>query len=239
MAQTAPEPSPDIPTIIPGKMLTTAEVVSLAEFANKRAEKFGALIDSFDAGIAGRVAEATRSLAAAGFDPKMQADAADKTTAKARAEIKANSEAARYEALKELDAAARSLGTTEALFASPVVVLARQGLGTPERSHYTAQLAGAERAELGHFAQLAVATGNKVLGAAVAAAVDRLPRRDRPVSVTELATALVGEETRAVQAAITNVKNAAQAALNKNREWEAGKARPLDRIKLALNRKDQ
>jgi len=233
-----PAPNPDIPTIIPGTMLTTAEVVSLAEFATKRAAKFGALIDSFDAGIAGRVAEATRSLAAAGFDPKMQADAATKATAKARAEVRANSEGARYDALRELDAAARSLGTTEALFASPVVVLARQGLGTPERSHYTSQLAGAERAELAHFAQLAVATGNKVLGAAVAAAVDRLPRRDRPVSVAELAGALVGEETRAVQSAIATVKNATNAALLKNREWEAGKSRPIDRIKLALNRKD-
>jgi hypothetical protein len=233
-----PAHNPDIPTIIPGKMLTTAEVVSLSEFAAKRAAKFGAMIDSFDAGIAGRVAEAARSLAAAGFDPKMQADAAEKTAAKARAEVRANSEAARYDALRELDAAARSLGTTEALFASPVVVLARQGLGTPERSHLTTQLAGAERAELGHFAQLAVATGNKVLGAAVAAAVDRLPRRDRPVSVAELASALVGEETRAVQKAIDSIKTAVQASLLKNREWESGKARPLDRVKLALNRKE-
>lgn len=63
------------------------------------------------------------------------------------------------------------------------------------RRQYIAQLSGAERAELAHFAQFAVATGSKVLGAAVAAAVARMPRRDRPVSVTAIASVLVGAES--------------------------------------------
>jgi len=65
-----------------------------------------------------------------------------------------------------------------------------------------------------------------------------LSRRDRPISSAELAAALVGEETVAVQSAIAAIKHAAQSALNKNREFESGKVRPLDRVKLALN-KDQ
>lgn len=31
------------------------------------------------------------------------------------------------------------------------------------------------------------------------------------------------------------MKLAAQRAINRNREWEAGKVRPLDRVKMALN----
>lgn len=38
-----------------------------------------------------------------------------------------------------------------------------------------------------------------------------------------------------MQDAITAVRLAAQRAINRNREWEAGKVRPLDRLKLALN----
>ncbi|WP_212525946.1 hypothetical protein [Actibacterium sp. MT2.3-13A] len=45
----------------------------------------------------------------------------------------------------------------------------------------------------------------------------------------------MGEETRKVQDAFTAVKLAAQRAINRNREWEAGKVRPLDRVKRALN----
>lgn len=36
--------------------------------------------------------------------------------------------------------------------------------------------------------------------------------------------------------AIAAIKNAAQRALNANREFEAGKVRPIDRVKLALNK---
>ena len=38
-----------------------------------------------------------------------------------------------------------------------------------------------------------------------------------------------------MQAAIAAVRHAAQQAIVKNREWEAGKASGLDRLKLALN----
>ncbi|MBD3785754.1 MAG: hypothetical protein IE922_02120 [Sphingomonadales bacterium] len=88
------------------------------------------------------------------------------------------------------------------------------------------------------MAALAVATNNKVLGAAIMAVLDRMPRRERPISTAELAERLVGEETRQVQDAITRIKLAAQSAININREFTAGKVRPLDRVKLALNKKD-
>ena len=41
-----------------------------------------------------------------------------------------------------------------------------------------------------------------------------------------------------MQDAITKIKLAAQSAINLNREFTAGKVRPLDRIKLALNKKE-
>jgi len=230
------DPVPSLPLNIPDKpILSTAEVISLAEVAAKRAEKFGKLIDTLESGVTQRAAEAAESLARAGFDPKDQAAAADKAAAKLRREVVENSTDARWSHLKELNAAADSLATTAQLWASPVTVLARSGLGTPERSAYQQQLDGSGIVELKNAALLAVATNNKVLGAALVAILDRMPARSRPFSAQDLADKLVGAETRQVQDAITAVKLAAQRAINRNREWEAGKVRPLARVKMALN----
>lgn len=215
--------------------LATAEVISLAEVAARRAEKFGQLIDTLDAGVAKRAAEAADSLARAGFQPKDQQAAADKAAAMARREVVANSSDARWERLRELQAAADSLAMTAMLWASPVTVLSRAGLGTPERTAYQQQLEGSGIVELKNMAALATATKNKVLGAALVTIIDRMPARSRPFSCAELAERLCGDEWREVDRAIGAVREAARRSIMRNREYEAGKVRPLDRVKLALN----
>lgn len=236
MAEPAHDQTPD--PITKGRLLGTAELVSLAEFAAKRAEKLGRTIDTLTAGIEARAAEVANSLASAGFDPRAQADAANKARAKARAEIVANSSDARYAEIKQLVAAAEGLSLTEALYSSPQAVLARAGLGDPRRTDLLRQLTGAGPAELRQMAALAVATKDAVLGAVLQTVNDRLPRRERPISSAELAAALVGDDTRAVQQAVAAIRAAAQKAIVKNREFEAGRVRPVDRVKLALASKE-
>lgn len=236
MNQPAPDNHSPLPP--PGKLIATAEVISLADHAAKRAEKLGTVIAGLEAGIAKRGEEAAASAAAAGFAPEDQQSAARKVAAKARAEVVTNSEDARWGYIREVNAAAESVALTAALFASPQAVLARAGLGTPERTHYQTQLEGSGIVQIKNMAALAVATNNKVLGAAIMAVLDRMPRRERPIYTAELAERLVGEETRQVQDAITRIKLAAQSAININREFTAGKVRPLDRVKLALNKKE-
>ena len=233
------EPAPQLPQT-DSPALATADVISLAEVAGRRAEKFGAMIDTLDAGVAKRAADAADSLARAGFDPKDQqaaADkaAADKAAATARREVVQNSSDARWERLKELQASADSLAMTAMLWASPVTVLARAGLGTPERTAYQQQLEGSGIVELRNMAALATATKNKALGAALVTIIDRMPARSRPFSSAELADRLVGEEWRQVDTALRAVREAARRSIIRNREYEAGKVRPLDRVKLALN----
>lgn len=231
------EPAPQLPqTDTPA--FATADVISLAEVAARRAEKFGQLIDTLDAGVAKRAADAADSLARAGFDAKDQQAAADKAAATARREVVANSSDARWERLRELQAASDSLAMTAMLWASPVTVLSRAGLGTPERSAYLTQLEGSGVVELRNMAALATATKNKVLGAALVTIIDRMPARSRPFSSAELAERLCGEEWRQVDAAIREVREAARRSIMRNREYEAGKVRPLDRVKLALNKKE-
>ncbi len=233
-----PTPNDTSPLPLPGKLIGTAEIVTLADYAAKRADKLTTVIAGLEAGIAKRGEDAAASAAAAGFPPEDQRIAATKLAAKARAEVVSNSEDARWGYIKEVNAAAESVALTAALFASPQAVLARAGLGTPERTNYMTQLDGSGIVEIKNMAAFAMATNNKVLGAAIMSVVDRMPARSRPVSTAELADRLVGEETRQVQDAITKIKLAAQAAINLNREFTAGRVKPLDRIKLALNKKE-
>lgn len=127
---------------------------------------------------------------------------------------------------------------TEALYASPQAVLSRAGLGDARRTDLIKQIGGAGPAEMRQLAMLAIATKDAVLGAAIQSVNDRLPRRDRPLSSAELAAALVGEETRAVQAAIAAIRHSVQSAINANRALEMGRANPVDRVKLALQSKE-
>ena len=59
------------------------------------------------------------------------------------------------------------------------------------------------------------------------------------INAAELAEKLVGPETKAVQDAIASIRNAAQRAIMRNREFEQRRVNPIDRVKMALNNKDQ
>ena len=233
MAETALQDPPPIP-FSNAPLLSMAEVISLAEVAARRAEKFGAMIDTLAGGIASKAGEVARSMAAAGLPADLQRQAAEKAAATARTDIIKNSDKERWDRIRELNASADSLATVNLLFANPVTVLSRAGLGTPERTYFAMQVAGAGPAELRQLATFAIATKNRVLGAALVSAIDRMPRKDRPFSAAELADHLCGEETRAVRAAIETVKVSAQKALNLNRAFQSGRENPLDKISLAL-----
>lgn len=226
---------PDNLSLMPvGQLLPPAEVINLAEVVARRAAKFQGVLGELQATISRRGEEAARSAANAGFPLPEQQAAAKNVSGKARADLIKSSDETRWGFLRELAAAERAVAVTSELYASPQTVLARAGLGTPERSHLLAQLQGSGPVQLRNMAQLAMATGNKVLGAALQHIVDGMPARERPFSSADLAERLVGEETRALQGAIRSIRIAAQQAINANREFMAGRARPMDRIKLAM-----
>ena len=236
------EPAFDLTPPIPFSntpALATADVISLAEVAAKRAVKFAAMIDTLEAGPAARAAEVGRSLSNVGMPRRDVEAAVAKAQSAARTEVQNNSTDARWTAIKELVASAESLATTAQLWASPVVVLARAGLGSDERTNFIRQIEGAGPVELTNMAVHAAATGNKVLGAAILSIIDRMPRKDRPFSAADLAEKLVGVETKAVQDAIAAVRNAAQRAIMRNREFEQRRVNPIDRVKMALNNKKE
>lgn len=243
MPEPAPIPLNEIPIVpiaqIGGKLLNGGELVNLAEYASRRADKFAATIATLEAGIAARAAEAAESLAKADFPREAQKQAAAKMGAKARAEVTQASDAARWETLKELNAAAESLALTASLYASPVVLLSRQGLGSPERSAYQMQVASAGPTELANLATFAIATQNRALGAALLSVLDAMPARSRPFSAQELADKLCGDETRAVLASVEAVRTANQRAINANRAFLRGRTDPLAAVTMALRKKKE
>lgn len=216
-----------------------AEVITLAEVVAKRAAKFGAMVDSLNADITARGEQAAASLRAADFAKELVEQAGAKAATKARTAILADSSDARWAEVKAIVATAENLATTESLWANPVTVLARAGLGHPDRTHFQQQLSGAGPVELRQMAEYAVSTSNKVLGAALLALNDRLPRRDRAFSSAELAERLVGPETKAMRDAIYNIRTAVQGVVNKNRALVAGKGNPLDTIKMGLRARNK
>lgn len=147
----------------------------------------------------------------------------------------------RENAQKELDAILKSAGAPyEQLVAqrqfydSPVKVLARAGLGTPERTHYATQLDHAGPSELAHMAQVAVSTKNESLAAAVLGLLDRLPTKDRSVSPQHLANSMRLDAYLKVQDYIKLGDARLQGILIAIRTWKHGRANPLDTVALAL-----
>lgn len=230
-------PNPDeIPST--GKLFSSAEIIELSEYASRRAEKLGTVIEDLEKGIAAKADAAARSAAAAGFPPVDQDTARKKVASKARGELAQSSSDTRWGYIEEVSAAGSATDLTATLFATPLAVLARSGLGTPERTNYQVQLKGAGNVELRNMAAFAVATENRALGAAVVSVVERMPRRERPLNPADLADRLVGEETRRVQNAIAKIKLAAATARNLNTEFETGKRDGLGRMKLALQNRE-
>ncbi len=234
MNQLSTEADPIPNTTMP--ILSSADVISLADVVSRRAERLGKMISDLETGITARAQEVADGLRRANYPPEDQRTAAATEAAKARAEIAINSGNARWETLRELNAAADSLATTALLFANPVAVLSRSGLGTAERTNYLSQINGAGRVELQNLATFAVATQNRVLGAALLTVIDKLPRRERPFSAAELADRLVGEETRTMQRGIEVIRSTVQKSIVQNRAFERGRTDPVARVKLALNK---
>ena len=149
-------------------------------------------------------------------------------------DIKANAE-------KELDGYLKSAGAPHAqliaqrqFYDSPVKVLSRAALGDTRRTEYLNQLAYAGPAELGHMAQVAVATQNVPLAAAVLSLLDRMPSKDRPVGPAELAHAMRLDDFLKVQEYIKLGDVRLQGILVAIRTWTAGKSNPLDTVQLAM-----
>lgn len=230
----------DNPPTLPaaGSLFGLPELAEAVATATRLEEKHRALIDQLEAAIQKQAQDAADSARRAGFGKLDAQNAGTKMGVKARNDVRKLSDDDRWAILRQLDALASGLSASEVLWASPVVALARAGIGSDKRTNHMAQLSGAGPAELKTAAALAAATADRVLGAAVAALLDRMPAKQRIVSPGELAERLIGDDVRQARAAIASVKQAQQRALNADREFASGRRNATARIASALAERD-
>ena len=230
----------DTPPTLPaaGTLYGLPELAEAVATATRLEEKHRALIERLETAILKQSQDAADSARRAGFGKLDAQNAGTKMGVKARNDVRKISDVDRWTILRQLDALASGLSASEALWASPVVALARMGLGTDKRTNHVVQLSGAGPAELRTAAALAAATLDRVLGASVASLLDRTPVKQRIVSPQELAERLIGDDVRQARAAIASVKQAHQRALNADREFASGRRNATARIASALADRD-
>jgi hypothetical protein len=125
--------------------------------------------------------------------------------------------------LQRLDAAEQRLSNFLRTFPTPLAYLEAQALSSPERVAYHATVSHAGPGALITLARVAIQTGNRALGAAVAARLGNLPEGDRKFTATQLARKLVGAEHGKFVESAEKVRAARQAASNALSQFQMGK----------------
>ncbi|WP_378774311.1 hypothetical protein [Methylopila musalis] len=171
------------------------------------------------------------------LSPSEQSHILNRALGGLRADLKRDSADARTARLRELDALRRQAEDASAHYHSPMQMLMRESLGSERRSRLIQQLEHSGKVELASLAALAVSSKDRELAAVLASQVGRMPHGERPFSPHELADLLVGDEHRAIQAAIMEVGELTQRSLLDDRQFETG--RPVDRVGLALRARDR
>lgn len=195
-------------------------------------------IERLNKDLATRRAEIANRWKTAGISMEDQQRYAESETVAAIGQIK-------DAASKELDAILKSVGAPHEqiiaqrqFYDSPVKVLSRAGLGTPERSHYTQQLQHAGPSELAHFAQVAVSTKNDTLAASVLSLLDATPTKDRQVSAQHLARSMNLDAYVKVQEYIKLAEARLHGVLVAVRAFRQGRSNPLSTVSLALRERE-
>ena len=191
-------------------------------------------IQRLQSDIDARKAEIANRWKSAGIDAADKARISQSETMAAVRQIKDNSVKELDKLLKDAGAPHAQLVSQRDFYSSPAKVLSRAALGDPKRTEYINQLAYAGPAELGHMAQVAVATQNVALAAAVLSLLDRMPSKDRPFGPVELASAMKLDDYLKVQEYIKLGDARLQGILVAIRTWNQGKSNPLNTVQLAL-----
>ncbi len=193
------------------------------------------------ADLNGRVAQRRKELDPTLSDLPVQqrSQTVERAVGGLRPELLRGSRDSRTKSLRDLAAVRRDAADARTHYQSAVQMLARDGLGSERRSRLMQQIEHSGSAELASLAALAVSTKDRELAAALAARVQRVPSAERPFSPHELAEFVVGDEHRAIRAAIMEVEEIAERAMHEDRAFETGR-NPAERgIGPALRARDR
>ena len=124
-------------------------------------------------------------------------------------------------------------------YRSPAQMLARQTLGSERRSRMQQQIANSGPAELASLAELAAATDDAEMAAALCSRIYDVEPSKRSFDAAALADKLVGDEFREVTQSLAEVERLKVEALGDDSTFERGRPSGQNKIKAALMKRDE
>lgn len=154
-----------------------------------------------------------------------------------RAELARQSKDARLALTRELSGLSERIRSAEAHYRSSMQMLMRDTLGSERRSRIQQQIEQSGPVELASLAELAAATKDRELAAALCGRVHGMKRDDRPFSTGELADVMFGEQHRELSQALVEAERRVLEALQSDQEFETGKGNPQRALQIAMLKK--
>lgn len=212
--------------------LTAGDVRSLRDRAQNNRDQLSSMIDA--AGAKVNIRHETLKSNLKGVPAPSRDIAIARGLAAFRGDIKEQTAGARAAHVRSAADMRATAIAAKPHYRSPAQMLARYTLGSEKRSRIMQQIESSGPAELLSLAELAAATGDKELGAALASRVFALAPEKRPFDVNELANAIVGEEWREISKALDEVETIAVDIARLDRDFETGRVDGTSLIEQAL-----
>lgn len=207
---------------------------SLAKIATNR-KQHDNIVRQASAKLDSRRRELENSLH--GLDARDRNSMINKAVIGRRNELVQESKDSRIALTRELAKLAEQVKSASSFYRSSVQMLMRDTLGSERRTQIQHQIANSGAVELASLAELAAATRDKDLAAALCGRVHGMKRDDRPFNAGELADVMFGEQQRELSQALVEAERRVLEALQADQEFETGKGNNQRAIEIALLKK--
>lgn len=190
------------------------------------------LLDELDGKVERRKADIRHSLT--DLPASQQSQLTNRAVSGFLGELRRISADQRVNFVRQAARQATDAAAIKAHYKSPAQMLARYSLGSERRSRILQQIAASGPAELESLAELAAATRDMELAAALCSRIYELPPAKRSFSPQELADVLLGEEFRSVNRSLMEIERLGQEALNDDTSFETGRQSEQRLLTIAL-----
>jgi len=211
--------------------MSVTDVLGRLQQARDNRQAQQRLLTSLDQRLGQRRTELERSLA--DLPQHERTNIINRTVSGTRGELKRSSADTRTAHVRQAGKIHSEVVGAKALYGSSVQMLARHGLGSERRSRILEQIADSGPAELAGLAELAAATRDIELGAALCSKVAKLLPSERPFNAHDLADVLIGEEHRKVTGAIMEIERLVEEALHEDSAFERNGRSPVRTLEIA------
>lgn len=222
---------------IGSQWMTITDISSKLSEARQNKKSQSSFIKKLEADVVRRVSEVERTLSDLPSRDRLQL--VERTRAGARKEIKAGSANHRLVMMRKAGGIQKSVVSAKTHYRSPVQMLMRHDLGSARRNRIQLQIQHSGSVELASLAELAAATKDRELGAALCARNSSLKPKERTFSSHELAYALIGEDFNQVTAAVKEIDRITQEVAQADTAFETGRNNPKRSIEIELMRRDE